>query len=329
MKYLKNISYLRVFACLGVVCTHLGQRLQITGKAYELTHYMQYGVYLFFILSGFLALYTYSAKKYTVWKYWLTRLLKILPVYYAIIIYDFIVHGFFVKDMPPDSYGLGWLRYVFIIGQYVPGENVWRNLSFTWTIGIFVLFYLLAPLINKLMKSYRASLVGLAAVFALTELLNSVYKHFEIDREWFSPLFYIVYFMFGVVACRAVQEHKANNAALLMSLVLLWSFAFSKFQSLYTVSALFTVILLVSCGMEFKNEFIEKAFSVLDSYSYEIYLGHAVVMDFIDIVAFKAQPLSRPMVFAVGTVGTVLVSVILYYGVDRPVNKLLKKCPAG
>lgn len=324
MKYLKNISYLRVFACLGVVCTHLGQRLEVTGKAYYITHYMQYGVYLFFILSGFLALYTYSAKKYTVWKYWLTRLLKILPVYYAIVIYDFIVHAFFVKDMPPDAYGLGWLRYIFIIGQYVPGENVWRNLSFTWTIGIFVLFYLLVPLINKLVRSYRASLVGIIVMVVFTNILNSVYIKYGIDKEWFSPLFYIVYFMFGVAACRAVQEHKENNAALFMSLVLLLNFALSRFQSLYTVSALFTIILLVSIGMEFKNAYLQKAFDILDRYSYEIYLGHAVIMDLIDIIAFKAQPLSKPAVLVLGIIGTVIVSVALYHGVDKPVNKLLR-----
>lgn len=47
MKYFKNLSYLRVIACIAIVCTHISQRLMLEGRIYELTHYMQHGVYLF------------------------------------------------------------------------------------------------------------------------------------------------------------------------------------------------------------------------------------------------------------------------------------------
>lgn len=48
MKYFKNLSYLRVIACIAIVCTHISQRLMLEGRIYELTHYMQHGVYLFY-----------------------------------------------------------------------------------------------------------------------------------------------------------------------------------------------------------------------------------------------------------------------------------------
>ena len=42
MKYFKNLSYLRVIACIAIVCTHISQRLMLEGRIYELTHYMQH-----------------------------------------------------------------------------------------------------------------------------------------------------------------------------------------------------------------------------------------------------------------------------------------------
>ena len=93
--------------------------------------------------------------------------------------------------MPHDWAGLGWLRYIFIIGQYIPGENQWRNLSFTWTIGIFVLFYIMTPILARIMKTYRSSLVGLAVTYLCMIGLDILYARLEITRDWFTPLFYV------------------------------------------------------------------------------------------------------------------------------------------
>lgn len=323
MKRFKNLSYFRVAACIAVVCTHLGQRIQLTGRPYEITHYMQHAVYLFFIISGFLALYTYSGEHYRAWRYWVRRLARILPVYYAIIIYNIIVHTFIFRDMPPDESGLGWLRYIFLINQYIPGDDKWRNLSFTWTIGIFVLFYLLTPLLARLIKTYRAALAGLLLTYIAVVGLENVYAYFEIDREWFTPLFYIIYFMFGVVACRAVQENKTDRAALLFAVLMLYFFAVSRFNSPYTLACLLTIMILSSMKLEFGSARVQKVFDVLDRYSYEIYLGHAVVIELIDVIITPAE-LPAIVTVVAGIAGTAVVSLLLYYGVDRPVNRLIK-----
>lgn len=324
MKYFKNLSYLRVIACIAIVCTHISQRLMLEGRIYELTHYMQHGVYLFFIISGFLALYTYSENNYSPVRYWIKRLARILPVYYAVVIYDIIVHGLILKDMPHDWAGLGWLRYIFIIGQYIPGENQWRNLSFTWTIGIFVLFYIMTPILARIMKTYRSSLVGLAVTYLCMIGLDILYARLEITRDWFTPLFYVLYFMFGAVACRAVQEHKADRASLLLACIMLYFFAMSKFNSPYTLSCLFTIIVLASMNIEFKNSYVTKMFDVLDRFSYEIYLGHAVVMEIIDML-MASYILPEAAITGIAVVGTAIVSVALYYGVDRPVNAFIRR----
>lgn len=326
MKRYSNISYLRVLACLGIVVTHLWQRLNLgTGKIYELTHYLQHGVYLFFIISGFLAVYTYMSKEYKAVDYWVKRLIRILPVYYAIVIYNIIVHGFILKDMPPDAYGLGWARYFLIIHQFVPGETQWRNISFTWTISVIVLFYLLVPLVSRLVKSYRSSIVSLAGTYIATVVLQKLYGMAGISTDWCSPLFYITYFMIGVVIYHAVNEKKVHNAIVLFSVMMLYYFASSKFNSPYTLSFLFAIIMLASMDLKFSNKYIQKTFDSIDRYSYEIYLGHAVIMEGIDIIGTYVT-LSVPATCFIAIVGTVLICLILYHGVDRPVTALMKKC---
>ncbi len=313
MKRYKNLSYFRVLACIGIVCTHLRQRVGIVdGRLYELTHYMQHGVYMFFIIGGFLAVYTYEARSYKPHEYWMKRITRILPAYYMIVIYNVIVHQFIFKDMPADNYGLGWLRYIFCINQCVPGETQWRNLSFTWTIGVFVAFYMLVPLICRLMKSYRGALAGIVINYGFMLALEKVYSHYGIDREWFTPLFYIIYFTIGAGVYYAVKEKKENSLAVIFLAVILYNFSMSKYNSPITLALLFAVMILVTMEYEIHNEYIQKFFDVIDKYSYQIYLGHAVVMEIIDMMqANIAMPAFVTVVIAVA--GTAVISVTMYY----------------
>lgn len=105
---------------------------------------------------------------------------------------------------------------------------------------------------------------------------------------------------------------------------MLYFFAMSKFNSPYTLSCLFTIIVLASMNVEFKNSYVNKMFDVLDRFSYEIYLGHAVVMEIIDML-MASYILPEAAITGIAVVGTTIVSVVLYYGVDRPVNAFIRR----
>ena len=51
----EHIQLLRALACIGVFITHLAPRLGATGKAAWLANQVAAGVYLFFVLSFYLA----------------------------------------------------------------------------------------------------------------------------------------------------------------------------------------------------------------------------------------------------------------------------------
>lgn len=98
-------------------------------------------MYLFFVLSGYLACCDRklpTAGKKELLTYYKKRLVRILPLYYGVILYNILLHGLILKDIPADPQGLYWLRYFFLTNSVIPAPNdFWGNLGATWTISVY------------------------------------------------------------------------------------------------------------------------------------------------------------------------------------------------
>lgn len=57
-----NFQVLRVAACIGVFVVHVGQRLELQGYLRKMTDLGAMGVYLFFIISGYLCFASFDMK---------------------------------------------------------------------------------------------------------------------------------------------------------------------------------------------------------------------------------------------------------------------------
>ena len=110
MKQYDNIRIFRAAACLGVFVTHLAPYLGIEGTAAWLANQGAAGVYLFFMISGFLAggdRELLSGRKHAALRYYKKRLLRLLPLYYAVVLYNMALHILILRDVPADPDGLG------------------------------------------------------------------------------------------------------------------------------------------------------------------------------------------------------------------------------
>ena len=107
-----RIVLFRVLACLSVFFVHLGQRVNWEGIVRTFSDYGQYGVQLFFVVSGYLAYLSLSYAKSNL-EYWYKRLLRICPLYYFVILYFFMTETFIFRD----ETGLGWSRYIFFFSD--------------------------------------------------------------------------------------------------------------------------------------------------------------------------------------------------------------------
>ena len=117
-----GISICRVAACLLVFVVHAGQYMNLGGIARRITDFGQFGVHLFFIISGYLAIMSLASGRVTsILNYYKKRCLRLLPLYYLIILIFLIVDEFLLKSVPPDELGLGWFRYIFLLNGFVGG----------------------------------------------------------------------------------------------------------------------------------------------------------------------------------------------------------------
>lgn len=120
-------------------------RADVPSGLLHMMNQMNLGVSLFFVLSGFLIAWTYEDKplqnRNSLWRYWLTRAARILPVYWLVLTARYIDFG--VKDpLQP------WLTYPLLHG-FSDVHNL-DAIAQSWTLTVEMTFYLMAPLLFRL-----------------------------------------------------------------------------------------------------------------------------------------------------------------------------------
>ncbi len=311
-----SLKILRIISCLGVVTVHFGARISLSGHLRTVTDFGAYGVYMFFIISGFLGFYSYRYSSSCI-QYYLKRFSRIVPLYYTIIVYNIVLYEIILRNnfvVPVDSTHLGWLRYFFFLNKIIPSkEGFWSNLSATWTIGYFVLFYLLVPVFYKIINTYNKAI--LFVLFCL--VLNYFWR-----TEWFAPITGLYYFGLGIAIFFSINESKENH-------LIAWAcftgifFLLFNFNRIYIFSNIFSLLIIAVKDFKVNNSFVNKCVNLLDEYSYTIYLVHAIIIEAIALINEK-QPLSSLQVFMILVAGTVIISLFIQKLIEEPVNKLVR-----
>lgn len=313
-----NLQILRILACFGVFLTHLSGQLGLTGTVEKVMEFGGRGPYLFFILSGFLAFSSRDLeapdRKRGLLCYYIKRVFKIVPLYYAAVIINLIIYQFILNSVPPDSSGLGWIRYFLFLSTSIPADrNFWVNMSSTWTISIFLLFYLLAPLFKRWVNSYRKALLLWAALY--------VFQFFALGKMIYGmPFLCLHYFAMGIVLYQGLKENKHMQMAVGAVCFALMSLAVNGSMTHTACSMLFFVLIINTMELRVKGPKAQKALDVLDAYSYPVYLVHGVVMDAIEWLR-AARPVSFWMVLLLAAAGTFVGCVAARYLIERPMEK--------
>jgi len=150
-----NLNGVRALAALSVLATHVGFN---TGQAIGNRWYapflarLDFGVTLFFLLSGFLLYRPFLAwalggSPRPSWRrFWWRRALRILPAYWLVIVVTLAV--FTPRTYSPRS----WLAYLTLT-QTISGGRIDPSLSQMWTLSVELSFYALLPLIAWVAKA--------------------------------------------------------------------------------------------------------------------------------------------------------------------------------
>lgn len=314
-----GLQILRVMACVGVFLCHLGVQMEVEGAIEKFMDFGAMGVYLFFILSGFFGFQSRELENENRIKgnlrYWIKRAFKLLPLYYAVIIYNFVLYELILKSTPVDSSGIGWPRYVFFLSTSIPADkNFWTNLSYTWTISIFVLFYLLVPLMKRFVRSFKGAVILWGILYLLSVIcLNRV--------AYGMPFFFLHYFAMGIVLYYAVEESKVRELITGCVIFVLGSLITNSALTNTACSMLFLILIIMVKESKVENKKLKKWIDIFDSYSYTVYLSHAVVMNGIEMMKGRYS-LSQMTILLIAVVCTVVGAFVVHHAVERPMEKV-------
>ena len=318
-KRVVGLQILRVLACFSVFLCHLGAQIEVEGVLEKVMDFGARGVYLFFILSGFFGFQSRELEDENgmrgCLRYWIKRAFKLLPVYYAVIIYNFILYEWILQSTPVDASGIGWPRYFFFLSTFIPADiNFWGNLSYTWTISIFVLFYLLVPLMKRFVKNLQGAVIlwGALYLFSMICINRVVYG---------MPFFYLHYFGLGVVLYFAVEESKIKEVIIGCTVFAVGSLIANVSLTHTACSMLFVILIILVKDIEIENTRLRKWIGIFDSYSYTVYLIHAVVMNGIEMLKNRYS-LSQMAILLIAVGCTLVGSVVVHRLIERPMEKV-------
>jgi peptidoglycan/LPS O-acetylase OafA/YrhL len=217
---------LRLILALAVAIAHLP--MHHTWQVYLGSHPI-YAVRGFFIISGFYMamVLTERAEYQHIGRFYVSRLLKLLPLYWAVSLAALGLHPDAWRSFDLASYSPTMLVYLFGSLATLFGSDTWVWLGFgpggwsvapafapyatsplsfaavpqAWTLGLELLFYALAPFI---VRRRIVLLVGLVVASLAFRIVTG--RYFGLHGEpWNRSLFpsELIFFLLGVLAYRA------------------------------------------------------------------------------------------------------------------------------
>lgn len=331
------LDFIRAIAVISILLTHYNatflymqpQRLDkvvITWKVCNL-YIGDFGVSLFFIISGAALMYVYE-KKCELLKFYKKRLIAIYPMFWITYVIAFVVQNavyhrgfsgipkqnFLLTILGFDSYYAGVMPTFYLIGEWFLG----------CIILVYVLFSLLRWGVNKHPGYFTAVIVllYLLAIYCYaTPLSKSELVAVRIPEVFFGMM-YMKYF-----------RNTNWKAALFAIAVLIANTVFvpgfnSNIQTTYVGIMAFLVLTYIGKFVAFR--WVKAICSFLSKYSYAIFLTHHyIIYRVTECVDYgKASTAESYGIFAICVVIILPVSMAIYYidkGIKAGTGKIKEK----
>jgi peptidoglycan/LPS O-acetylase OafA/YrhL len=359
MPKLKALTSLRFFAALHVVVFHMRIEGLLPAGAWWYENFAAVGyigVNLFFVLSGFILIYTYAGTGVSLRRFWQARFARIYPAYVLSLMVSAPFFFFAVRHL--DIPFLAWSKQhlavacvltLTLLQSWFPQAALTWN-AVCWSLSVEAFFYLLFPILLLWSKEFTSrKLFGAVVVWSLVSLAVSVIyivvhpdgidkiNSTETTLLWknvlsFNPLLRLPEFLVGVFAGRLFLSMK-NRAAAGTPLVLFGVAAVSTLvlvagripRPMISAGFLSPAFAAIIYGLALRpgwTRFLETRMLVLlGDASYSLYLLHSTVISRVAGHMSSAHWAQRASVAFVAAVAASLVS---YYLLEEPCRKLLR-----
>ncbi|WP_431293683.1 acyltransferase family protein [Pedobacter sp. P26] len=306
-KLISEIDGLRFFAILPVLIQHLNERFErntavdfINPRGDTFANFLAYrgflGVYIFFVISGFILALPFASyhlsggKKIRIGEYFWRRVTRLEPPYIFWISIFFLVYVFqrhvsFFEYLPHYFANITYTHAIFY--------GVWSPFNPpTWTLEIEIQFYILAPFLSYFFFAIRKKGLrrGLNIAFILVLMLLQQYFKWYLPPFSLSILGHLHYFLIGFMVAdlyvcdwASIRKSKIYDIVAILALVGLiglWSWGFEFINRLAVVICLFVFFIAAFKGNLINRLITNRWIMAIGGMCYTIYLIHLPFAEF-------------------------------------------------
>lgn len=340
---LLNIQALRALAAFMVVCVHLQVLAAMAGGGPHATDAGNGGVDLFFVISGFIMVFTTGRKPQKPASFLAARLRRIAPLYWSVTVAVFLVatlaHGL-VQGTPADA---GRLLASLLFLPVARANGVMQPVVFVgWTLNLEMAFYVLFAF-GLMAKTRWLGVVGTVAVLALAVAFGQTVHPDDVLGFYTTPM--ILEFGLGMLlglAWPRLDPPRWARAPLALAglcafgLMLAGPALWPGLDRMVIFGLPAAVIVAVSLMLERRGWAVRwRWVKALGAASYAIYLSHFFVTQAVIKLADKAHwhgALEAAAAAAVTFLGVALAGVGLHHtleqGADRVISGALSRRPS-
>jgi len=357
---LPALTSLRFFAAFHVVIFHF-QAMQIfIGPAWfqKLSSIGYVGVSFFFVLSGFILVYTYAGRPIVLKNFWRARFARIYPSYAfsLLVTAPFFFYAVLTMNIPFFVWAKAHLKLasalvLSLLQAWVPPAALTWN-AVAWSLSVEAFFYVLFPfLLLVLVRRSQPQLLLIAGASWLTSLVFSgsyvvlnpdrlsivnadVLGAFWLNALKFNPLARLPEFLLGM-ACGFLFLRSRRESKLALPLVLFGIAALIVvvyFSALIPYPILHTALLApafaaIVYGFALRPNWgaiLENRWLVLcGDASYSLYLLHSMIVGMYFHSPTGQLRYQSPMGILVFVLTAVSISALVYRFIEEPARRKL------
>ena len=331
------MGVVRLFLALAVVAGHCNS------KIFGLNWPPAFAaVNFFFIISGFYMSMVLNTKykKVPVTKFYISRALRIFPIYYLGILLMFIVKQHQITDFfmglngPSRIYQ--FLSNIFIFGQELPYIYCFKdnlgvcapaaNMTINppaWSLSVELGFYLIAPFIVRSSKYLISYLfIGILYTLSLNAITFPIPTNSFLSTGSLSSFNYIFYpasFMFfGIGALAYRLKNNLTTPKYIVTLIGLGTMTFLKLNMPFWEPIIFALA-LPSLFEYTKNSSLDK---FIGDTSYPVYILHFPILIFIGGLEPSLKYLSPGNLVAITSI---VFAILCNFFIEKPINRVRAK----
>ena len=312
-----------------------------------------YGVTLFFVISGFLITQhtlqrSSSLANINLKDFYVRRIARIIPCLVLLVVMVTILGAFglkpFINQTPNDievSYALTvfsaftfWMNILII-------ENGWVNyaLGVLWSLSVEEVFYLAFPLLCVVLGRGKGFIFFLLAVICYAPYFRSLHFGEESGAYLYHYFSSFDGIAFGCLTALIVQKYSAtlvhrNVVISLVSILMIALYFYAPIKAVSTwgisIFALLSAILIFCFAQDPKAEttsICSKIMGWIGQRSYEMYLFHLIILGLFKVVYLPKETLAfeKLMLLPIYFILVFILSWVIEKYYSKPLNRKIRK----